>query len=501
MADNQETKLAKDALLLWVQMKTAGYSNVNVRNFTSSWRDGLAFNAIIHKHRPDLIQYDKLTKANPVYNLNNAFNIAEREFGLAKLLDPEDVDTDNADDKSIITYVVTYYHYFSKLKAETVQGKRIAKVVGQAMENDRLIDEYEQMTSDLLEWIEQTIGRLNERVFTNSLNGVLQQLNEFNQYRNVDKPPKFAEKGNLEILLFTLQSKMRANYQKPYLPNEGKMISDVNRAWESLERAEHERELALREELIRQEKLGQLAARFDRKAGMRESWLSENQRLVSADNFGFELSAVEAASKKHSAIQTDILAYEERVQAVKAVASELEKENYYDQARINARRDNVIRLWDYLLELLNNRRERLEISLALQQSFQEMNYIKNSMETLKQRLRTEDVGRHLMGVEDLLQKHSLLEADIKTIEDRVNKVIDSALGCIAENRQSYKPCDPKIVNDKIQELQASFEELNKLARFRKNKLEESKKLWQFFSDIAEEEAWVREKQHILGSGE
>lgn len=52
-------------------------------------------------------------------------------------------------------------------------------------------------------------------------------------------------------------------------------------AWEGLEKAEHERELALRTELIRQEKLEQLSRRFDRKAAMRETWLSENQRLVS----------------------------------------------------------------------------------------------------------------------------------------------------------------------------------------------------------------------------
>lgn len=220
--DNKETKSAKDALLLWCQMKTAGYPNVNVRNFTTSWRDGLAFNAIIHKHRPDLIQFERLSKGSPMQNLNNAFTVAEDSLGLTKLLDAEDVCVEHPDEKSIITYVVTYYHYFSKLKQETVQGKRIGKVVGIAMANDQTIREYETLTSDLLQWIESTIEALGDRQFENSLVGVQGQLSQFANYRTVEKPPKFVEKGNLEVLLFSLQSKMRANNQKPYTPKEGK---------------------------------------------------------------------------------------------------------------------------------------------------------------------------------------------------------------------------------------------------------------------------------------
>ncbi|NXO82031.1 SPTB1 protein, partial [Sitta europaea] len=495
--EGRETRSARDALLLWCQMKTAGYPHVNVTNFTSSWKDGLAFNALIHRHRPELVDFHNLTKSNARHNLEHAFSVAERHLGITPLLDPEDVFTENPDEKSIITYVVAFYHYFSKMKVLEVEGRRLGKVIEHAKETERMIEGYGGLASDLLTWIEQTIASLNSRSFANSLAGVQHQLQAFSTYRTVEKPPKFQEKGNLEVLLFTIQSRMRANNQRVYTPHEGRLVSDINRAWEQLEKAEHERELALRNELIRQEKLEQLARRFDRKAAMREAWLSENQRLVAQDNFGQDLAAVEAAKKKHEAIETDTAAYRERVQAIEAVAKELELEGYHDIQRINGRKDNILRLWEQLLELLAARRQRLEMNLTLQHLFQEMLHCIDWMDEVKVKLASPESGKHLLEAEELLQTHRLLEADMAIQAEKTRAISAAALRFA--DAEGYRPCDPKVIRDRVSHLEMCRRELQVLAARRRALLEQSRSLWTCLWELDEAESWIKEQEQLYSS--
>ncbi|CAJ1074541.1 LOW QUALITY PROTEIN: nesprin-2 [Xyrichtys novacula] len=103
---------AKKALLLWVreQCHKAGCT-LNVKDFKSSWRSGVIFLAILYALRPDLVDLSKARTRSNRQNLEEAFHIAERELRIPRLLDPDDVDVRDPDEKSIMTYVAQFLQY------------------------------------------------------------------------------------------------------------------------------------------------------------------------------------------------------------------------------------------------------------------------------------------------------------------------------------------------------------------------------------------------------
>lgn len=101
------------ALQIWCSQVTAEYDNVRITDLSNSFRDGLAFNAIIHHFRPDLFDYKTLKPSEVRENNAHAFHVAETELGIPALLDPEDmVDCEEPDKFSVSTYLAQLYHMF-----------------------------------------------------------------------------------------------------------------------------------------------------------------------------------------------------------------------------------------------------------------------------------------------------------------------------------------------------------------------------------------------------
>ncbi|KAL7032834.1 hypothetical protein ACKWTF_007407 [Chironomus riparius] len=488
--ETSEKKSAKDALLLWCQRKTSGYSGVHIQDFSSSWRSGLGFNALIHSHRPDLFDYSSLQAGRNIENLNHAFEIAERHLGIPKLLDAEDIDQPRIDEKSVLTYVASYYHTFARMKSEQKGGKRIANIVSKMMDADNKKDQYEQLTSDLLQWVRMKTKELEKRDFPNLLEGIQQELLSFKQYRTIEKPPKYKERSEIEALFFHVNTLLKSLNQPSYIPPEGKLVKDIEKAWQKLEYAEHNREVALRNELLRQEKLEQLNYKFEKKSVLRENYLKEMIQVLSDSRYGANLRQIDATVKKHEAISADILARTERFNDLTEMCEELQRENYHGKLRVKAREQEVIDRWNELLKLLDHHKSNLNQMCSLMNLLREIDTTLEAIKSLQIQFESEDVGPHLLGVEELLQAHSLQELQLTSLGETKKKYIRQAENYKKLNKES------DLINQKIDMLEKMYQNLEQLAKSRRICLEEARDFYHFLEDHDNEEGWLVEKQRI-----
>ncbi|VDL82358.1 unnamed protein product [Nippostrongylus brasiliensis] len=333
---NVEELSARDGLLLWCQRKTAPYNNVNVQNFHTSWKDGLAFCALIHRHRPDLLDYHQLHKGDPLHNLNLAFDVAEKHLDIPRMLDAEDMVNSHPDEKAVMTYVSCYYHYFSGMRKAETAANRICRVLKVNQENEKMMQEYEHLASDLLAWINRWMPWLANRTTDDNLSKAQKKLDDYRNYRRHEKPPRIEDKGRLETLFNTLQTRLRLSNRPAFLPRDGHL--DINNAWKNLEDSEKGFEEWLLSEIMRLERLEHLAEKFRRKCALHEEWShGKEEALRSQDWKSCGLYKIKALRKRHEAFESDLGAHQDRVEQIALIARELNNLRYPDIGPINAR--------------------------------------------------------------------------------------------------------------------------------------------------------------------
>ncbi|XP_026222445.1 protein-methionine sulfoxide oxidase mical3a isoform X9 [Anabas testudineus] len=102
-------------LLNWCQRQTEGYRNVNVTDLTMSWKSGLALCALIHRYRPDLIDFDSLDERDQEKNNQLGFDVAEREFGISPCMTGKEMSSVVEPDKlSMVMYLSQFYEMFKE---------------------------------------------------------------------------------------------------------------------------------------------------------------------------------------------------------------------------------------------------------------------------------------------------------------------------------------------------------------------------------------------------
>ncbi|CDS37697.1 spectrin nuclear envelope protein [Echinococcus multilocularis] len=149
---NRSKITAKQALTTWVQNAFSEKFNIDIKDFGPSWRDGVAFNAIVHSIDPRLVDMQEVERGSNRENLHRAFTVAEEKLGIPKILDPEDVDVEKPDEKSIMTYVAQFY----KAYPETGKAKTLTS------------DEQEQRQfTEFLDTLQEAESRITESIQMN----------------------------------------------------------------------------------------------------------------------------------------------------------------------------------------------------------------------------------------------------------------------------------------------------------------------------------------------
>lgn len=231
----------------------------------------------------------------------------------------------------------------------------------------------------------------------------------------------------------------------------------------------------------------QTLQQFSRDADEIENWIAEKLQLATEESYK-DPANIQSKHQKHQAFEAELAANADRIQSVLANGGTLidKRQCAGSEEAVQRRLESIAEQWEFLTQKTS------EKSLKLKEANKQRTYIAavkdldfwlGEVESL---LTSEDSGKDLASVQNLMKKHQLVEADIQAHEDRIKDMNDQADSLIESGQ-----FDTASIQEKRQSINERYERIKNLAAHRQARLNEANTLHQFFRDIADEESWIK----------
>ncbi|KRY19173.1 Dystonin [Trichinella patagoniensis] len=458
---------AKEGLLNWVQDVTSGYSGVNVQNFTTSWRDGLAFNAILHRFRPDLVKWSEvLHRMKPRERLENAFELFEKEFQVSRLLDPEDVDVSHPEEKSLTVYISMLYNALSNLEMPNFQDE---------------VMRYRLSAREFSSWLQRAINSYQNT----SAHPSERLLAEIDEFRKEEMRNKHREKERLEKEYADLEEKLSNidvfSVEHEFTPGR------LNRLWEDLLDALAARERALGGDV--RVDLDELARNLNLQIGITNEKLDELLQQIEAADNNTSHDSVDLIVDGLNALESPIEGFFHDVDVLRSCNHPQANDFYRQVFGLHQRRIAYLQRCQGCLQLLDSsyvsRTERERLCRNKTQIFTQVcDYIQWVEQRIKE-LSELEFSEKLSDLDSMLEKHKLDHAEIMDFRTTVEQCIARQADIPAEDTDEY--CNY------LSKLEGDYSQLKKLSTGRMLDLD---MLTAFVRAAQLELMWIQEREVI-----
>uniref|UniRef100_A0A2K5UN69 Spectrin alpha chain, erythrocytic 1 n=1 Tax=Macaca fascicularis TaxID=9541 RepID=A0A2K5UN69_MACFA len=227
-----------------------------------------------------------------------------------------------------------------------------------------------------------------------------------------------------------------------------------------------------------------------------EFWLSEAETLLAMKDQARDLASAGNLLKKHQLLETEMLAREDALKDLNTLAEDLLSSGTFNVDQITEKKDSVNKRFLNVQDLAAAHHEKLKEAYALFQFFQDLDDEESWIEEKLLRVSSQDYGRDLQGVQNLLKKHRRLEGELVAHEPAIQNVLD-----MAEKLKDKAAVGEEEIQLRLAQFVEHWEKLKELAKARGLQLEESLEYLQFMQNAEEEEAWINEKNAMAVRGD